>query len=324
MHSRSKSLFWGRPAAAAPELTAPREPGRAPGAAEPSPGRQGVFLGDEAIPRCRRGGGTPGAPREEPGRPLEGCSCYGTRPIRSGAKPQGGGSGEAQPARPRDGRGQSPSARRSRGSAGSAERSGPAQPVPAANSPARPAAPGPAPAARRELLAVPPGAAQARRRRAGRAELRPGTAGGARGVRREPHLLCEAKRGFPGAVLPCSALPYPVLSSGQRRGLLVARRGPPLRAGPPAPLQRCPGRTWRSTAEINISACLSMGRQLCPECGTKDALCVSVCQAAVPTAAGNGAGVWAPGRPRREQPHAEPFGERGGLIVRRALITAEC
>lgn len=111
--------------------------------------------------------------------------------------------------------------------------------------------PGPAPAARRELLAVPPGAAQARRRRAGRAELRPGTAGGARGVRGEPHLLCGAKHGF---ARDCAALLCPTLSSGQRRGLPVAPRGPPLRAGPLAPLRRCPGRTWRSAGEINISA----------------------------------------------------------------------
>lgn len=46
-------------------------------------------------------------------------------------------------------------------------------------------------------------------------------------------------------------------------------------------------------------------------------VCVSVCHAAVSTAVRNGPAVW-------EQPHAEPFGERGWLIVRRALITGEC
>lgn len=34
----------------------------------------------------------------------------------------------------------------------------------------------------------------------------------------------------------------------------VARHGPALQAGPPAPLRWCPGKTWSTTAEINISA----------------------------------------------------------------------
>ncbi|XP_039577515.1 collagen alpha-1(III) chain-like [Passer montanus] len=42
----------------------------------------------------------PGSPGRGQAGPPEGRSCCGTRPTRSRAKPQGGGSGEAQPARP--------------------------------------------------------------------------------------------------------------------------------------------------------------------------------------------------------------------------------
>lgn len=134
--------------------------------------------------RQYRGTGTPGEPREGPGRPPRGSLLPRDEAGAAGRR-QRGGSARPPPGRPRakSERRQEPRERRLCGTCcpcPARPRSELGRPVPAANSPARPAAPGPAPP---RNSCVPPGAAQARWRRAGRAEraeLRPGTAGRAR------------------------------------------------------------------------------------------------------------------------------------------------
>lgn len=193
--------------------------------------------------RQYRGTGTPGEPREGSGRPPRGSLVLQDGAGAAGRRQRGGSARQPQ-GRPRakSERRQEPRERRLCGTCcpcPARPRSELGRPVPAANSPARPAAPGPAPP---RNSCVPPGAAQARWRRAGRAEraeLRPGTAGRAGGVPGDPRPLC-------GGNTVSSGLPSPP-ARGEGWGL-VARRGSALPAGPPAPLRRCPGRTRRGTA----------------------------------------------------------------------------